>query len=119
MIFGNVDKWLLYDFWTQTNDISSRNTGNILLFLGPREKSKFESRITAFVNTLVREFISNPPDGPVYRTFGTSEVFDFSSVLFVDQKIKSVRKNHPDVICRSPSISIIYTIVGLQYEEIN
>ena len=40
-----------YDFWTQTYDISSRNTENILVFLRPREKSKFESRITAFANT--------------------------------------------------------------------
>ena len=41
-----------YDFWTQTYDISSLNTENILVFLGPSEKSKFES-ITAFANTLI------------------------------------------------------------------
>ena len=40
-----------YDFWTQTYDISSRNTENILVILGPREKLKFESCITAFANT--------------------------------------------------------------------
>ena len=43
------------DFWTRTFDISSLNSENILVFLGPMVKSKFESRITtAFANTLIR-----------------------------------------------------------------
>ena len=42
-----------YDFWTQTYDISSRNPENILVFRLFSEKSEFESRITAFANTLV------------------------------------------------------------------
>ena len=54
--YKNVDKGLrLLDLGP--NDITSRNTENILVFLGPREKSKFES--TAFANTLLCESNSN------------------------------------------------------------
>ena len=57
MSSATYDIWKMsindYDFWTQTNDISSRYTENILVFLDPREKTKFESRITAFANTLL------------------------------------------------------------------
>ena len=47
----------LFGFWFSTSRLDRPkewpNTENILLFLGLREKSKFESRIAAFADTLL------------------------------------------------------------------
>ena len=121
MSSATYDIWKMsindYDFWTQTYDISSRNTEHILVFLGPREKSKFESRITAFANTLLltSNFLVLFRAVAFYRRFLRVSGKKFAQQIPNVISVKQLREKYENVMQCSVDKEIFKKFLGGTY----